>query len=161
MLPPLFDIHPVMKLVPGAQVPGGIKRQVGPLPDDDARVEAVRTSDQFTDDLNTVAPTADGQRDQAAIAMMATSLVSLAAQHSPDESGPRPARFYVLDGSPGDAAYFGYLERLSRETDETATLSLRTGWERVYIDQVTPERDVKMMVQLGLRAPLHAGASTS
>ena len=28
----------------------------------DARVEAVRTSDQFTDDLNTVAPTADGQR---------------------------------------------------------------------------------------------------
>jgi Fe(3+) dicitrate transport protein len=28
----------------------------------DARIEAVRTSDQFTDDLNTVAPTADGQR---------------------------------------------------------------------------------------------------
>jgi Fe(3+) dicitrate transport protein len=28
----------------------------------DARLEAVRTSDQFTDDLNTVAPTADGQR---------------------------------------------------------------------------------------------------
>jgi Fe(3+) dicitrate transport protein len=28
----------------------------------DVRVEAVRTSDQFTDDLNTVAPTADGQR---------------------------------------------------------------------------------------------------
>ena len=28
----------------------------------DARVEAVRTSDQFTDDLNTIAATADGQR---------------------------------------------------------------------------------------------------
>ena len=28
----------------------------------DARLEAVRTSDQFTDDLNTVAPTPDGQR---------------------------------------------------------------------------------------------------
>jgi Fe(3+) dicitrate transport protein len=28
----------------------------------DARLEAVRTSDQFTDDLNTVTPTADGQR---------------------------------------------------------------------------------------------------
>ena len=28
----------------------------------DARVEAVRTSDQFADDLNTIAPTADGQR---------------------------------------------------------------------------------------------------
>jgi DNA-binding IclR family transcriptional regulator len=52
------------------------------------------------------------------------------------------------------------MERLSRETEETATLSLRTGWERVYIDQVTPERDVMMMVQLGLRVPLHAGASS-
>lgn len=28
----------------------------------DARLEAVRTSEQFTDDLNTVTPTADGQR---------------------------------------------------------------------------------------------------
>lgn len=52
------------------------------------------------------------------------------------------------------------LERLSRETDETATLSLRTGGMRVYIDQVTPDRDVKMVVQLGLRVPLHAGASS-
>ena len=52
------------------------------------------------------------------------------------------------------------LERLSRETDETATLSLRTGWMRVYVDQVTPERDVKMVVQLGLQVPLHAGASS-
>jgi DNA-binding IclR family transcriptional regulator len=52
------------------------------------------------------------------------------------------------------------LERLSSETNETATLSLRTGWERVYVDQVTPERDVMMMVQIGLRVPLHAGASS-
>jgi DNA-binding IclR family transcriptional regulator len=52
------------------------------------------------------------------------------------------------------------LEALSRTTDETSTLSLRTGWERVYIDQITPERDVKMVVQLGLRVPLHAGASS-
>jgi DNA-binding IclR family transcriptional regulator len=52
------------------------------------------------------------------------------------------------------------LEGLSRATDETATLSLRTGWERVYVDQVTPDRDVKMVVQIGLRVPLHAGASS-
>lgn len=52
------------------------------------------------------------------------------------------------------------LEALSRKTEETATLSLRTGWERVYVDQVTPERDVMMMVQIGLRVPLHAGASS-
>lgn len=52
------------------------------------------------------------------------------------------------------------MERLSRATSETATLSLRTGWTRVYVDQVTPDRDVKMVVQLGLQAPLHAGASS-
>lgn len=52
------------------------------------------------------------------------------------------------------------LERLSRETDETATLSLRTGNRRVYVDQATPDRDVKMVVQLGLQVPLHAGASS-
>lgn len=52
------------------------------------------------------------------------------------------------------------LERLSRETDETATLSLRTGSTRVYVDQVTPDRDIKMVVQLGLQVPLHAGGSS-
>lgn len=52
------------------------------------------------------------------------------------------------------------LEKLSRETDETATLSLRTGWTRVYVDQVNPERDVKMVVPIGLQMPLHAGASS-
>ena len=53
-----------------------------------------------------------------------------------------------------------YLGRLSRENNETATLSLRTGPTRVYVDQVTPMRDVKMVVQLGLQVPLHAGASS-
>ncbi|HEX9710955.1 MAG TPA: IclR family transcriptional regulator [Actinomycetota bacterium] len=52
------------------------------------------------------------------------------------------------------------LERLSRETNETATLSLRTGSTRVYVDQVTPDRDIKMVVQLGLQVPLHAGGSS-
>lgn len=52
------------------------------------------------------------------------------------------------------------LEELSRKTDETATLSLRTGRTRVYVDQVTPDRDVKMVVRLGQQAPLHAGASS-
>ncbi|MCA1832299.1 MAG: IclR family transcriptional regulator [Actinomycetota bacterium] len=52
------------------------------------------------------------------------------------------------------------LERLSNALDETATLSLRTGATRVYVDQVTPDRDVKMVVQIGLQVPLHAGASS-
>lgn len=52
------------------------------------------------------------------------------------------------------------MEGLCRATNETATLSLRTGSSRVYVDQVTPDRDVKMVVQLGHQAPLHAGASS-
>ncbi|MCI2975312.1 MAG: IclR family transcriptional regulator [Ferrimicrobium sp.] len=52
------------------------------------------------------------------------------------------------------------LVALSRETFETATLSIRTGEHRVYVDQVTPEREVLMSVQIGLPHPLHAGASS-
>lgn len=47
-----------------------------------------------------------GQREEAALAMIATSLYSLAAQHAPGS-----ATFYVLDGSPQDAPTAGYLER--------------------------------------------------
>lgn len=52
------------------------------------------------------------------------------------------------------------MHQLSALTDETATLSLRSGDSRVYVDQVTPNRDVKMSVSLGLPYPLHAGASS-
>lgn len=52
------------------------------------------------------------------------------------------------------------LEDLSRTTNETSTLSIRSGFARVYVDQVTPQRDVKMVVQLGRHEPLHAGASS-
>ena len=49
---------------------------------------------------------------------------------------------------------------LSASTSETATLSIRSGDNRVYVDQVTPSRDVKMQVALGVPYPLHAGASS-
>jgi len=52
------------------------------------------------------------------------------------------------------------MTRLSALTEETATLSLRSGDQRVYVDQVTPNRDVKMSVTLGVPYPLHAGASS-
>ncbi|MEV6845753.1 IclR family transcriptional regulator [Actinoplanes sp. NPDC051411] len=53
------------------------------------------------------------------------------------------------------------LTRLSRATDETATLSIRSGADRrVYVDQVTPDREVLMSVQLGVAHPLHAGGSS-
>ncbi|MFM8528989.1 MAG: IclR family transcriptional regulator [Ilumatobacteraceae bacterium] len=52
------------------------------------------------------------------------------------------------------------LVQLSNTTDETATLSLRHGWQRAYVDQVTPDREVAMTVSLGRAFPLHAGASS-
>src|SRR5699024_1160423 len=52
------------------------------------------------------------------------------------------------------------LQRLCDHTHETATMSLRYGWERMYVDQVTPEREVKMTVALGRSFPLHAGSSS-
>jgi IclR family transcriptional regulator, acetate operon repressor len=52
------------------------------------------------------------------------------------------------------------LRELVRRTDETATLSVRSNDHRVYVDQVTPSRDIKMVVQLGSAHPLHAGGSS-
>lgn len=52
------------------------------------------------------------------------------------------------------------LRELSAATSETATLSLRTGDTRVYVDQVTPLREVIMSVSIGVPYPLHAGASS-
>lgn len=52
------------------------------------------------------------------------------------------------------------LRELSEKTQETATLSIRSGWNRIYIDQVTPSREVKMTVPLGRSFPLHAGSSS-
>ena len=49
---------------------------------------------------------------------------------------------------------------LSKLTNETATLSVRTGASRAYVDQVTPDREVLMSVQIGVSYPLHAGASS-
>ena len=51
------------------------------------------------------------------------------------------------------------LRELSATTDETSTLSIRHGYHRVYLDQVTPNRPVIMSVQVGDRFPLHAGSS--
>jgi len=54
-----------------------------------------------------------------------------------------------------------FLEKLSVRTDETATLSVRLGRRsRIYVDQVTPDREVIMAVTLGEPYPLHAGASS-
>lgn len=52
------------------------------------------------------------------------------------------------------------LHRLSRTTNETSTLSIPVNGQRIYLDQVTPDREVKMTVQIGQSFPLHAGSSS-
>lgn len=52
------------------------------------------------------------------------------------------------------------LQNLSNVTQETATLSMRVGDTRVYVEQTTPPREVIMSVTLGVPYPLHAGASS-
>ena len=52
------------------------------------------------------------------------------------------------------------LQELSGRTGETATFSLRNGSSRMYVDQVTPDREIKMSVAIGKSFPLHAGSSS-
>jgi len=53
-----------------------------------------------------------------------------------------------------------HLKELSEQTQETATMSLRNGWTRFYVDQVVPPREVLMTVQVGQEFPLYAGSSS-
>ncbi|HEX4149699.1 MAG TPA: FtsK/SpoIIIE domain-containing protein, partial [Pirellulales bacterium] len=55
-----------------------------------------------------------GQQAEAALALMVSITFSLAAQHPPaGGEAPGAARFYVLDGSPPDAAQAGVLGRMA------------------------------------------------
>lgn len=52
------------------------------------------------------------------------------------------------------------LRRLRDETRETTTLSVLVGHQRMYLDQYESPQEVKMVVELGPRYPLHSGASS-
>lgn len=58
------------------------------------------------------------------------------------------------------AAAKPFLQRLVDETGETATLSIRDGWTRMYLDQVLSPKEVRMSVSVGHSYPLHAGSSS-
>ena len=49
---------------------------------------------------------------------------------------------------------------MAQRTEETATLSMRQGDMRVYLDQVPSTQEIKMTVPIGIRFPLYAGASS-
>ncbi|GAA1639305.1 IclR family transcriptional regulator [Actinoplanes couchii] len=52
------------------------------------------------------------------------------------------------------------LKHLSARTNETATLSLRRGDTRLYVDQVVPDQELRLEVSLGIPFALNAGASS-
>ena len=58
-----------------------------------------------------------GQQDEAALGILSTALIGLAAQHSDPGDDPYPtadsAKFYVLDGSPPDSPNLGVLGKLA------------------------------------------------
>jgi DNA-binding IclR family transcriptional regulator len=51
------------------------------------------------------------------------------------------------------------LRRLRNDTRETTTLSVLVGNQRVYLDQYESPQEVKMVIEIGPRFPLHSGAS--
>ncbi|WP_326836671.1 IclR family transcriptional regulator [Amycolatopsis rhabdoformis] len=52
------------------------------------------------------------------------------------------------------------LRRLRDTTRETTTLSVLVGNERIYLDQFESPEEVKMVIEIGPRYPLHSGASS-
>lgn len=52
------------------------------------------------------------------------------------------------------------LRRLRDDTRETTTLSVLVGHHRIYLDQYESPQEVKMVVEIGPRFPLHSGASS-
>jgi DNA-binding IclR family transcriptional regulator len=52
------------------------------------------------------------------------------------------------------------LRKLRDETQETTTLSVLIGHQRIYLDQFESPQEVKMVVELGSRFPLYWGASS-
>lgn len=52
------------------------------------------------------------------------------------------------------------MRRLVTRTQETATLSVRAGTERIYLEQILPDREVRATVSIGHLYPLHAGSSS-
>ncbi|WP_243718500.1 IclR family transcriptional regulator [Actinomadura sp. 7K534] len=52
------------------------------------------------------------------------------------------------------------LRRLAQQLGETATLSIRRGDTRLYVDQVVPPHELRVEVSLGIPYPLHAGSSS-
>jgi hypothetical protein len=69
-----------------------------------------------------------GQQPEAALGMLATAIISLAAGMPPENGGAAPARFYVIDGSQADAPEAGPLGRLANVIPHPVRVA---GWRQL------------------------------
>ena len=67
--------------------------------------------------------------------------------------------FSMVSDSKIESVSLPYLYELCDATGETAMLSLRVGWERVYIHQIEGKYAVRVIVEMRERYPLWSGAA--
>jgi DNA-binding IclR family transcriptional regulator len=75
--------------------------------------------------------------------------------------GPRAVELGLAVLGRGDvrSVALPIMQDVTTHTNETTTLSLLAGSERMYIAQVESPQDVRMTIEIGRRWPLYAGAS--
>jgi hypothetical protein len=91
-----------------------------------------------------------GQADEMALGILATALVSLAAQHAPGDAvhGAAGARFYVLDGSLPDSPHVGFLDGLGNVLPHPVKVA---GWRDIVpiLSEVAAEVERRQQAQEG------------
>ena len=89
-----------------------------------------------------------GQHGEAALGVMTSALLSLAAQFAP--AGPSSARFYILDGTPDDAPWAGALGEVGDILPHEVVRVDRHGVKAVL-------GDLAREVERRLEAPVNSG----
>jgi len=93
-----------------------------------------------------------GQNDEAALAIMAISLLSLAAQERPERTADS-TKFYILDGTPHDAPHSGFWAKLAAMSPEHARLVDRRELQAV-LTEMAREIDRRQKTHEGEDPPL-------
>jgi hypothetical protein len=98
-----------------------------------------------------------GQFEEAALGVLTTALVSLAAQHPPvatESNSFAGVRFFVLDGSPVDSPHVGYLARLGEIVPQPLKCG---GWRELpaILGELAAELDRRQKMQEGEAAPAY------
>jgi DNA segregation ATPase FtsK/SpoIIIE, S-DNA-T family len=91
-----------------------------------------------------------GQQEDAALGMMITGLVSLAAQHAPGT-----ASFYVADFSPEDASYAGFLGKVAQLLQREVKVVNRRGLLNLITHLADEVQDRMEAEEGGRKSPIY------